>query len=88
MDFPFFRKKTPSGEIARERLQLMLTHDRANCSPQLLEMIRSDILAVISKYVEIDETESDVQITQSEDNNPVPVLYANIAIKNMRKVRA
>lgn len=87
--FSLFSKKASSKDIARDRLKLVLTHDRANCSPQLLEMIKADILKVISNYVEIDETESDVQITQtnSEHNDSVPVLYANIAIKSMRKVR-
>ena len=86
--FNLFSKKPSSKDIARDRLKLVLTHDRANCSPQLLEMIKADIIKVISSYVEIDEAESVVEITHaSEDKNPVPVLYANIAIKNMRKVR-
>jgi len=82
----FFPKKPASKDIARDRLKLVLTHDRVNCSPQLLEMIKADIMKVISNYVEIDESESDVQITTTNNNNPTPVLYANIVIRNMRKV--
>jgi cell division topological specificity factor len=85
--FGFFGKKQTTKDIARDRLKLVLTHDRANCSPQLLEMIRADILKVISNYVEIDEDETDIRLTQTNDGvkENVPVLYANIAIKSMRR---
>ena len=52
-------------------------------------MLKTDIIKVISNYMEIDTDELDIQITQtqSEDNNgTVPVLYANIPIKSMRKM--
>ena len=49
----FFRKKS-SGSIAKDRLKLVLVSDRANCSPELMEQIKNDIINVISKYVEID----------------------------------
>ena len=78
--FSFFRKKQtpPSGSVAKDRLKLVLVHDRVNCSSQVLEMLKTDIIKVISNYMEIDTDELDIQITQtqSEDNNgTVPVLY-------------
>ena len=82
-------RKTASGEIAKDRLKLVLVHDRVNCSSQVLEMLKIDIIKVISNYMEIDLEELDIQITktQSEENNgTVPVLYANIPIKSMRKI--
>jgi cell division topological specificity factor len=83
----FFSKKPASKDIARDRLKMVLIHDRANCSTQLLEMLKTDIIKVISNYMEIDEQELDIQITQTntDQNNSVPVLYANIPIKSMRK---
>ena len=51
--------------------------------------VAKDRLKLISNYMEIDEEELDIQITQtqSDDNTgTVPVLYANIPIKSMRKV--
>ncbi len=89
--FSFFRKKESqsSKNVAKDRLKLVLVHDRVNCSSQVLEMLKTDIIKVISNYMEIDEEELDIQITQtqSDDNNgTVPVLYANIPIKSMRKV--
>lgn len=89
--FSFFKKKDipPSGTVAKDRLKLVLIHDRVNCSSQVLEMLKTDIIKVISNYMEIDEEELDIQITQTESDEQtgtVPVLYANIPIKSMRKV--
>lgn len=89
--FSFFNKKKESNQsknVAKDRLKLVLVHDRVNCSSQVLEMLKIDIIKVISNYMEIDEEELDIQITQapSEDNNgTIPVLYANIPIKGLRK---
>ena len=81
-----FKKKT-SGDIAKDRLKLVLVSDRANCSPDIMEMIKNDIIQVISKYMEIDAEGLDIQITQTEsegNNGNVPALYANIPIKDMK----
>ena len=47
----FFRKKN-SGEVAKDRLKLLLISDRANCSPEIMEAIKNDIIKVITKYME------------------------------------
>lgn len=84
-----FSKKPSSKDVAKDRLKLVLIHDRVNCSTQVLEMLKTDIIRVISNYMEIDEEELDIQITQtqSDDNGSVPVLYANIPIKAMHKTQ-
>ncbi|MCL2421846.1 MAG: cell division topological specificity factor MinE [Defluviitaleaceae bacterium] len=84
--FSFIRGKPQPREIARERLKLVLVHDRANCSPRVLEMLKSDILDVISNYMDIDQEDMDVRITQenTDEASNVPVLYANIPIKGLR----
>ena len=46
----FFRRKS-SGNVAKDRLKLVLVSDRANCSPELMEQIKNDIIRVLSKYV-------------------------------------
>ena len=82
----FFRKRT-SGSTAKDRLKFVLVSDRANCSPETMEMIKNDIIEVISKYMEIDTEGLDIQITQTEsegNNGNVPALYANIPIKEVR----
>ncbi|GFI10671.1 MAG: cell division topological specificity factor MinE [Lachnospiraceae bacterium] len=82
----FFRKKS-SGDVAKDRLKLLLISDRANCSPEIMELIKNDIIKVISKYMEIDCDGLDIQITQTEsegENGRVPALCANIPIKDMK----
>lgn len=87
--FNFLSNKPQSKDIAKDRLKLVLVHDRANCSTQILEMLKTDIIRVISNYMEIDEEELEIEITNTKSEQSditVPVLYANIPIKNMRKV--
>ncbi len=84
-------KKKNSGDIAKDRLKLLLVSDRANCSPEIMEKIKNDIIQVISKYMEIDAEGLDIQITQTEsegNNGNVPALFANIPIKDMRHTSA
>ncbi len=82
----FFRRKS-SGNVAKDRLKLVLVSDRANCSPEIMEQIKNDIIKVISKYVEIDAEGLDIKITQTEsegNNGTVPALFANIPIKDLK----
>lgn len=84
-----FRRKG-SGSIAKDRLRLVLVSDRANCSPEIMEQIKNDIILVLTKYIEIDTDGLDIKITQTEsdgDNGIVPALYANIPIKDMKSNR-
>ena len=86
--FGFLFKKQPSKEIAKDRLKLVLIHDRVDSSSAMLEMLRVDIMKVISNYMDIDEEELDLQISQTDKDDygrSVPVLYANIPIRNLRR---
>ena len=80
----FFRRKS-SGEVAKDRLKLLLVSDRSNCSPETMELIKNDIILVISKYMEIDSEGLDIQITQNHDESEGPALYANIPIRELKK---
>ena len=83
----FFRKKN-SSEVAKDRLKLLLISDRTTCSTEVMELIKNDIIKVISKYMEIDCQGLDIQITQTESEDGtgrVPALYANIPIRDMKK---
>ena len=80
-------KKKSSSDVAKDRLKLVLVSDRASCSPEIMQKIRSNIIEVLSKYAEIDMDGIDINFTQmdTEDNSgkTVPALYANIPIKNI-----
>lgn len=75
----------PSATLARERLQLVLAHDRSDLNPELLEQMRREILEVVQKYVEIDLDAIDVSLA-TEDR--VTALVANLPIKRARAVPA
>jgi cell division topological specificity factor len=57
-------KKT--GSTAKERLQFVLVHDRINLPPEQLKMMKAEILAVISKYVKVDEDNVDIELQQGD----------------------
>ncbi len=82
-----FSRKKKSSNTAKDRLKLVLIHDRANCNTELLEMMKQEIIQVIGRYMEIDEEGLEINLgttTSENDNGVVPALYANIPIKNMR----
>lgn len=71
----------PSATTAKERLQLVLAHDRSDLNPELLDQMRREILEVVQKYVEIDLEEGEVSLT-TEDR--VTALVANLPIRRAR----
>lgn len=86
MDFfrKFSNKPTPK-DVAKDRLKLILIHDRGDLPHETLEKIRMEILEVLSKYIEIDAEDVEIAVSKSENvdgNNPA--LVANIPIKNIK----
>ena len=76
-----------SKDAAKERLHLVLMQDRANVSADFLELMKQEIIDVIKKYIEVDEKEIDVRLTNKENEdgtNGAPALYANIPILNIK----
>lgn len=77
-----------SKDTAKERLQLVLTQDRANVSADFLDMMRQEIIDIIKKYIDVDENQIDVKLTNrtNEDGTiGVPALYANIPIAGIKE---
>ena len=72
------RRQPASASTARERLQLVLAHDRSDLSTELLDQMRREILDVVAKYVEIDVDEGAVSL-ETEDR--MTALVANLPIK-------
>ncbi len=84
----FGRRKVLSKDLAKDRLKLVLVHDRANSDTELLEEIKDEIMKVLEKYMDVSDSGLDIQITtaQSEDGaSVVPALTANIPIKAMKR---
>ena len=72
------RRQPASATTARERLQLVLAHDRSDLSPEQLDQMRREIFEVVAKYVDIDIEEGDVSL-ETEDR--VTALVANLPIR-------
>lgn len=81
------KETTHSKDTAKERLHLVLMQDRANVSADFLELMKQEIIEVIKKYIEVEESAIDVRLTNeiAEDGTKgAPSLYANIPILNIK----
>lgn len=74
--------------MAKDRLKFMLVSEQAKetCSPEIMQQMKSDIITVISKYLEIDTDGLDIQLTEVDvdGSKAVPALCANIPIKGRK----
>lgn len=77
-----FGRDNSSADIAKERLRLVLVHDRTNVSPQFLEALKEQLIAVISQYMEIDEDHMEVTLQSGENQ---VALMANIPVRRMKR---
>lgn len=78
-----FGKKN-SADSAKERLQLVLIHDRTDLTPAELESLRDDLIATVSRHVEIDVTA--MQFGMEHDGRSQR-LVADIPIKSAARRR-
>jgi cell division topological specificity factor len=86
-----FGRKSGSSVVAKERLKLVLIHDRARTSPSsdLIEKLKQEILVVINKYFEVSESDFDVEIKSSSNANNASGetrLTANAPIRGVRNL--
>ncbi len=79
----FGKENCASKNVAKERLRLVLVHDRSDISPQIMEELRIELIKVISNYMEIDESALEVSL-DSGDNQVA--LVANIPVKGMKRL--
>lgn len=80
-EFMMGRKKPTPGEVAKERLKVVLVHDRIKVSPELLELIKMDLLKAISQRLEIDEQH--VQVNMAREGR-WDKLLADIPVKRQK----
>ena len=81
----WFGQRRSSAENAKERLQLVLIHDRTDLTPAELNTLKDEILEVISKHVDIDSNA--VQITVEHDGRSQR-LVADIPLRSVTRRRA
>ena len=76
------RRQQTSSSVAKERLLTVLVHDRVKLTPDMMDAMRQEIIAVISKYVDIADPDAiDVSLTRGESNDH---LKADIPVRRSR----
>jgi cell division topological specificity factor len=78
-----FGRDSGSKNVAKERLRLVLVHDRSSISPQLLETLKAEMIQVISNYMDIDEQGLEVSLDSTGGNSVA--LVANIPVRGMKR---
>lgn len=75
-------EETPSKEMAKDRLKLILISDRAQLSPQILERLKEDLIKVISRYMEVDINSLEVFLEREETQ---VALTASMPVKRVKR---
>lgn len=79
-----FGRETSSAEQAKERLKLVLVHDRTDITPGTLEVLKDELIATISRYVEIDPEAVRIEMSQEGREQR---LIADIPLRPVRRRR-
>ena len=80
-EFLVGRKKQTPGEIAKERLKVVLVHDRLKVNPEVLELIKAELLTAISRRLDVDE--QNMQVSLARDSG-WDTIQANVPIKRQK----
>jgi cell division topological specificity factor len=77
-----------SAQTAKERLQLVLIHDRTDISPAVMEAMKDEIITVISRHVNIDRSAVVIDLTQDQRENRLVANIPLLPASGTRKRRA
>lgn len=81
----FFGRETEvnaTKNTAKERLRLVLVHDRLDISEGVMEQLREDLLATIGRYMDIDREALEVTLSREDEG---VALVANIPVKGVKR---
>lgn len=81
MDYLFRNRPKNTASLAKERLQIIVSHERTNRNgPDFLPLLREEIIRVISKYVDIDQNQVKVELERSGNCS---ILELNVTLPNL-----
>ncbi len=78
-------RNTTSGSVAKDRLKLVLIHDRTDIPPAIMEELRDDLMGVIARYVDFVREDVEVHITRESRRSR---LVAEIPLRNQPRTRS
>ncbi len=82
----FKKKKAPSANLAKERLKIVIEHNRADAKrPEFLKKMQREILEVVNKYVQVDIEDINANIANQGDSE---VLELNILLPDTVSIEA
>ncbi len=88
----FFRPQEEIGDasksVATNRLKLVLMQDRTNLTPRILEQMRSELIDLLSRYVELDKELLDLNFEQEGDQVALMLSIPVIRAKDEEEIEA
>jgi len=63
----YFRPRPKSADIAAERLKIILAHERRGVNAPLIEQMKEEIIQVVSKFIEVDNDNIDIRLTENSE---------------------
>lgn len=78
-------RESGSGKKAKERLRLVLVHDRSTVAPEVMDALKEELIEVISRYLEIEEDGLEVNLQRSDET---VALVANIPVRQVLRAAA
>lgn len=70
-----------SKAVAKDRLRLVLVHDRSMLPPQTLDALRNDLIEVVSRYFEVDRTMLSMDVQRTRESW---ALMVNLPLRRAR----
>lgn len=77
-----FGREQASAGVAKERLRLVLVHDRVGGEPQFLNNLKEELLAVITRYLEVEDADQAVRIETRTDQ---VALVVDLPVRSMKR---